>query len=1109
MGFLVTPVVTAAISAGVSYLLAPSGPDIEGPRVQNRNAARNAYGDSLALIYGTMITTGSLTWMLNNELTETKTTERQGGKGGGGGQKVTTYSYSMTGTNAVCDGPVNGINRVWADTTLIYDLNADDISGGTSYDFEFSLGANGQPQGSDESGEKGAASTPAYRGTALHFIDDMELADYGNRVPNFQYEVAGLFSYDLDSGPTDLSIEKVGDLTREYSFADPSTNSDVYQGVGLKVVGETLRFAQPNRQAIDDIRKYESTYKTQTGLVTPPQLAQVPVGDVSGMFADFAMGGYEVKQVTFPNNGSRYALLQFGFGIDAHAWFDTALLQPIHSPLDDDPYSSRVGGANGGPLKPRSFNIATSVAETENYLWCFDWTATGEPIYLCCYGKVAAGPYPIKVWDLTSYLSGATGDPEALQMDGSYDQRHVAISLRPGSTHPRDVVVFSEALIFGGNPDLITLQAGTATPYQLKYNSRRNWFLSFDDTHVYIFDALSGEEVFYDSFSNVGVVSNGTLKFALWWISPNSFTDGYAVYRVVENPILDGDANASEPGADLQNVVEDLCFRAGLKASDVDASALSGTRVRGYSIKAVQSLRESLEPLMLAYHFEPYEEDYKLKFAFKDKSSSLTVTEDDMRAHLMGTDGGQFIEIEQIEESKLPRRVNINYLNFNADYEPDTQFTERSSDATTSKHISEVSLEGLSLIPSESVQLSDKLLREAWISRASYKFSLPKKYSYLTPTDVITLNTEDYTVEARVSELALGVDGRMEITAVAHDQAVYTSARSTEDPINSASGYPKAINAQIFNYLIDTNLLDFSIGVPDGSFPIYLAAWSSNFKGYQLQQSSDGETWDDVGEAQLNKATIGYVTSVAGAPPDSLLDTFDVVETLGVRFFEEPDISSATDVQVFGGQNVFAVGQEGRWEVLGAATVTQVDSLNYTLSRLFRGLKGTEGNVSTMQEGDAVILLNPQTIGQVPISSDKIGSTYQYRALYGTGILDEDDVKSITHTGNPLKEYAPTHITGRRNGSNDLIISWERRTRISGEWRDNVDAFLAVNSRPEEYKVVIKDGSTTLRTITGITSKTTTYTDAQQTTDSAPANVTVEVTQVSTDGDGYTGTALL
>jgi hypothetical protein len=1106
---VVTALVTSAISAGINYLLAPDGPDIEGPRLQDRGVQRNSYGTPLSLIYGTMICSGSLIWLLNNELTETKKTESQGGKGGGGGGSVTTYSYAFTGINAVCDGPINGIQRIWADTTLIYDVDASDKSdlfGASVYDFESALGTSGQSQGVDHSGEHGAANTPAYRGTALHFIDDMQLADYGNRIPNFQYEVAGRFSYDLESGTTDLSIEKVGDLIIDYSAGDPTVESDWYNGVGMRSDGAVLRVAQPlpNVSGIGG-QEYVGTYSTQTGLLVPPNQVLVPSTNVSGLFSEYAAGGYAVERAAFTCNGSAYCLLQFGFG-NRHAWYHWPTQQPLHGPLDTSAYASRVGGAFG-PLRGRSIHTSQQLAETQNYLWSVDYIGVGEPLYLCCYSKTSGDPHPARIWKLTEYLSGAVDEPQNVQLDGDPTQSIVVVWDRAGTSLPRRGYIFSESLLLGGSPEFITINAGSATPYQMKYNPRRNWVLSANDTHIFLYDSITGDEIVYQSLSSIGSVANATRKFSIWWVSPTAFTDGYSVYQFVKDPTLDADADDSQSGADLQEVVEDLCFRSGLSTSEVDASDLAGTAVRGYKVSQVQSLRESLEPLMLAYQFEPYEEDYTLKFRFKDRSSTLTITEDDLRPHLFDGEYGEYVEVEQVEETKLPLRVNVNYYNFNADYEPDTQFAERSVDATTSKHVSEVTLE-MSQTPTFAVQLADKLLREAWTSRTSYTFSLPKKYAYLTPSDIVTLNLEDYTVDVRLQDVAMGVDGRVQCRAIAHAAAVYTSARTTDEPINTGDGYPKILNAPLWYYVIDTNSLLFATGTPDGYFPLYHAGWSSHWKGYQLQSSTDGTTWASVGDPQLNKATIGYVTSPIGDRNPHFQHSFDPLDEVTVYFFDEnPDLSSVTDLEVQGGQNIFAVGAEGRWEILGAATITQNDSHSHTLSRLLRGLRGTEGNCATMQVGDAVILLTPDTIGMLPVSTDRLGTTMQYRAVYGTTFPSEDDTKSISQEGNPLKEFAPAQLRAVENTSGDLVITWARRTRLSGEWRDTVDAFLAVNSKPEAYKVEIYDDTASpqlLRTIETSESSAT-YTSAQRSSDSStlPSAIRIRVYQISSDVQGY------
>jgi hypothetical protein len=47
---------------------------------------------------------------------ETKTTTQGGGKGGGGGKvKTTEYLYYASFAVALCEGPITGIGRIWAD----------------------------------------------------------------------------------------------------------------------------------------------------------------------------------------------------------------------------------------------------------------------------------------------------------------------------------------------------------------------------------------------------------------------------------------------------------------------------------------------------------------------------------------------------------------------------------------------------------------------------------------------------------------------------------------------------------------------------------------------------------------------------------------------------------------------------------------------------------------------------------------------------------------------------------------------------------------------------------------------------------------------------------
>ena len=69
-----------------------------------------------------------------------------------------------------------------------------------------------------------------------------------------------------------------------------------------------------------------------------------------------------------------------------------------------------------------------------------------------------------------------------------------------------------------------------------------------------------------------------------------------------------------------------------------------------------------------------------------------------------------------------------------------------------------------------------------------------------------------------------------------------------------------------------------------------------------------------------------------------------------------------------------------------------------------------------------------------------------------------------------LKPLSPIALTGNRDASNDWALSWIRRTRTGGEWRDYVDAMLGETS--EAYQVdIFSDGTyTTVKRTLSVTS---------------------------------------
>ena len=131
-------------------------------------------------LYGRMRMGGNIIWATDFR-EETKTTTQGGGKGGGGGKvKTTEYLYYASFAVALCEGPITGIGRIWADGKPM------DLSGVT---WRWYPGDEAQTADPFIAAKMGAASTPAYRGTAYVVFEELALSTYGNRLPQLSFEV--------------------------------------------------------------------------------------------------------------------------------------------------------------------------------------------------------------------------------------------------------------------------------------------------------------------------------------------------------------------------------------------------------------------------------------------------------------------------------------------------------------------------------------------------------------------------------------------------------------------------------------------------------------------------------------------------------------------------------------------------------------------------------------------------------------------------------------------------------------------------------------------------------------------------------------------------------
>jgi len=160
-------------------LLGAGAEPIETGRVERFRVMGSSEGAGLARVFGRTRVAGQMIW--SSRFLETVSTEDVGGKGGGGGgATVREYSYSVSVAVALCEGDVIRVGRIWADGQPV------DQSGLT---WRLHRGTEDQAPDPLIAAIEGVAETPAYRGTAYVVIENLGLGPYGNRIPQFSFEV--------------------------------------------------------------------------------------------------------------------------------------------------------------------------------------------------------------------------------------------------------------------------------------------------------------------------------------------------------------------------------------------------------------------------------------------------------------------------------------------------------------------------------------------------------------------------------------------------------------------------------------------------------------------------------------------------------------------------------------------------------------------------------------------------------------------------------------------------------------------------------------------------------------------------------------------------------
>jgi Putative phage tail protein len=1174
-------IISAVIEIAITALSMLSRPPVgTTQKLSDLQVTASTYGSPVKVGWGTARIGGNIIWC-------SQLIQHNEGNGKGGMFGPDVYQYTWTGAVGLCQtdqtGPINDILRIWADTKLVFDKTG--ATNGTKSLYGEPSGKGGSPSNNGPgpggswynnvgtfriyTGTQDQMPDPAMealfgpdqcnanRGQAFVVFDNINLINYGNRVPNFNFEVSfagGSQPAQLAQAITwDASDTTVGTVDDQFCVLDAGRQRAYFisggdsSNSGIKVVDLTTRdeimwadYAQLFQGNGGSLGRYIQPYGATVGTdgylylvvggnntqpiskIDPDAMIEVASFGTPSSGVTDGPDGLAATDVMIPvscGGVNMMVCLSNDFGQIALLNVDN-MSNGLPVYVTSTALSDAVTYAVGGPtLTTNSASVillgapkyADGASATPMNLYQMVVNTLGYTI-----GENSAVT-PAMIDSDWGNISGIAG-PMLDQTDGNillfaestssvgtgHSQRYLT------KMNPNNGTVLWAS--FTAQPSDVTsigtMQTIPASQYLWPQNQIVNGTYAYIDSgdihdgtnqQILQFETQAGA-VSYQLWNGLQVLggqvwadSTGAILFYGSLTDVMSAQWGGVVVDVAESVAVP-----------MPQIVEDLCEIVGLESTDIDTTAITDLTCQGYILDQQMTAKDAMAPLTLTYTFDGTESDNVLKFVPRGGASIATIPNTDLA--IMDKKLNALVNETRIQEVDLPNQISLNFLDPNRDFQASTQYFRRPSNPYPTMFSKNPRTESVPIVleAATAKQLCETLLYMAWTERVTFKTKLPWKYLIYDPTDVLTLtNTDSSTVVTRTLGINVGDDLSMEVQSVAENAETFAPNSTAYGGLFPQYMILPAGATKLF--LLDTPLLRDIDDTGQTSTIMYYAmgGFTNSWPGATLFNSLTGSNYANVG-AVTSTVSWGVATNALPAPPRAF--STDHVDTLTIAMTQGgSNLASCTYAEMVNGANgaILFNPQTGILEVIQFQTVVQNADGTYTLSNLLRGRRGTDTMMGSHTVGENFLLLNTTGFGTMPMSLANFNVSEFFEAVTAGTLIENGTAVPFTDTFRTMMPYAPVHLSANTSGS-DIDITWQRRTRINGE---NVDGNTTVplNEQTEGYSVDIYDGPTVVRTLNvnygpvptatpGVT-----YTSAEYTADfgSEPTSLTLVVYQVS------------
>jgi len=1062
-----------------------------------------------------------------------------GKKGGGGvGQEIVTYVYYSSFAVAFCEGPVDDIVRIWADSNLIFDKTGkDSLMQGVRVSLERYFGTEDQLPSTTIEAAEGVGNVPAFRGLCYAVFNDLELTEFGNRLPDITAEITRnakrtVYFAQFDAGYETYRSRRIDPIRKRIYGVDTETadGNGPYLRIHNLETGQLVtsvpNFTVPSNgggvrapilvAACDYGYLYASKLDTFSSF--PVYKFDAATGQLLGESKKIYIPWEAVP--FYPFDRTMLFVLQ-GLGYTANSrWslIDTGEMTVVHEGtggLGTHPSPDRLTVIPGAPFEVERQNFTAKVAtalflaqrnsqatphtlvEVVRMIVNTEFKATMSGEVKREYKGYSAEPVvSITAADLVPFFPDIPTDG-SIGFDVTsmiFDWADYTLILFVDVTGYQDIQikVDQNSEIVWAKTDLSSpVRGGLSRETDIYVSGSYSYLTGNSGEFLHVVDTISGtKRVFTRNAAEGGFTTEALPEDQIGASNPNIQADLYdgrlnAVIDYTDRTIgvayLDRVGN--EPVA-LTGVLQDVVGRVGVSPVDIDTSQVDTELVRGYVVRRSTTARSVLEQLASVYLFDVVETDGRLRFATRGQTPLVTIPQRDLVSPADSQDGSgaDYWKTTRIQEVELPSQVGIKYVDFDADYHTGYQLDKRQVEPNPTMSSSQQNNIEVPIVmtSTEARQMAARILYNSWVERDLYETRLPTKYLRLDPTDVVNVAMDDGTVyTARIAKMDIGADYSVNVALVSEDVAAYTS--------NIQGGTNLGWKPQILTtedpgelYLLDLPLLVDADSDGTRSLPLYWvgSAISDNWPGGILFEiDTDIGVPTPVGLTKFD-TPVGFVTG----PLPSWDRPFspDTENAITVLMDERyPRLTTVTNAELLAGANMFAVGDE----IIQFRDVIVNADGSMTCSYLLRGRRGTD---YVTRAGNTERMLISLKTAPPRFYRTVEGATGDFSyTLYTQNSQDTLPSQPKAWNMRPLRPWSPVHFRRSFDGT-DLTLTWIRRTRTNGGWLDAVGT-VPLNEETEAYEVYLLaapyDPATFVRAFLDLTAPSLTYTAADMAAD--------------------------